>query len=155
MGKVQSKVAPKPSPLVELGGAEIVADNIPFAVAPPGTDQHLSARQPVLGVDSDLAVPRFLLHEKAKIGAEADILCLLLEHWDPLLRDEFDNLAIYYCSLYGHLRCCAWFLIAIGGTQNLPQNEIDRNIDNALHQGIKALFRGEQLPKGTPIALEW
>ena len=90
----------------------------------------------------------FRLHEVAKTGDENAMLLLLLEHASPFDRDDFDNIAVYYSSLNGHLRCCAWLIVAMGGLDKLPSDETLRCTTNALTAEIKHLFQGKTDPKG-------
>lgn len=103
---------------------------------------------PFIPGDSDRASRHeFLLHEVAKTGDENAMLILLLEHVNPFERDDFDNLAVYYSSLNGHLRCCAWLILAMGGLDKLPSDETMRCATNALTVEIKHLLQGKMDPK--------
>jgi hypothetical protein len=99
-------------------------------------------------VDAILDKMDFDLHLAAKLGDEHEVVCLLLEKRNPLQRDDFDNIPMYYCSLYGHARCYAWFFISIGGIKQLDENEVDRQYMNALNDDIKKIIRLSVSPRG-------
>ncbi len=88
------------------------------------------------------------IHNAAKTGDEVALLELLIKNVDPWARDDFNNIPLYYCCLYGHLKCCAWLITAMGGLNMLPPLELDRCTTNALSESIKQLLKGRKAPGG-------
>jgi hypothetical protein len=87
--------------------------------------------------------------DACKTGSEEAVLTSLLEGVDPLTRDSFDNIPVYYCCLYGHIRCCAWLLIRMRATGRvLTDDELLRCTTNALTLDIKRLMTGAASPHG-------
>lgn len=99
-----------------------------------------------------LILPSYPLHNAAKIGDQAELLMLLLSQYDPFQRDSFQNIPLYYCSLFGHIQCATWLLISMKGLHTLTANEIDRLITNALTREMAALMREELHSKGIIIS---
>ena len=128
----------------------------PDPVDAPTNDDHPRAMSDVVErpaasstpCHSNMAPPGFPLHERARTGDEVEMLILLLESRDPFGRDDFNNLALYYSSLNGHLRCCAWLLVAMGGVERIPRDEALRCATNALTVEIKQLMLGKTNPTG-------
>jgi ankyrin repeat protein len=87
------------------------------------------------------------LHLAAKIGDIASVLLHLLSGLDPFDLDEYDNIPIYYSSLYGHSLCCAVMLIKMGGHEKLSESDRDHCSTNALTLEIKRLFTGDTHPR--------
>jgi hypothetical protein len=86
------------------------------------------------------------LHLAAKIGDVASVLIHLLSGLDPFDIDEYDNIPIYYSSLYGHTFCCAVILLKMGGHDKLSDSARDHCSTNALTLETKRLFTGDTHP---------
>eukprot|EP01041_Mallomonas_annulata_P003816 gene3816-7598_t len=91
--------------------------------------------------------PSFELHSACKIGDIDNLLILLLNKIDPWIRDDFDNIAIYYSILHGHIICCAWLLVSMGGTGKFPLIERERFIINSLNLTIKSMLQDKLPPE--------
>jgi ankyrin repeat protein len=134
---------PGDSVLADRMKTEIVRLNLNSVIA-----INVQSNAPISGANSPQL---YDIHAAAKVGDEQGLLELLVQKSDPWLRDDFDNLALYYCSLRGHLRCAAWLLLAMGGLSIIPPNELDRCKINALTSDMKSLFKGNKKAIGTDI----
>lgn len=86
------------------------------------------------------------LHLAAKIGDVAAVVIHLLSGINPFDIDEYDNIPVYYASLYGHLLCSAIILVKMGGLQSLSDADRDHCATNALTLEVKRLFTGDTQP---------
>ena len=131
---------PEDGMLAERIKKAIIKSNLQNLIIIPEESQFI--------VSMDKSMQRYDIHDAAKVGNEQGLLELLIQKSDPWLRDDFDNLALYYCSLRGHLRCAAWLLLAMGGLSAIPSSELDRCKVNALTNDMKLLFKGNKKASG-------
>eukprot|EP00607_Mallomonas_marina_P001461 CAMPEP_0182426192 /NCGR_PEP_ID=MMETSP1167-20130531/12680_1 /TAXON_ID=2988 /ORGANISM="Mallomonas Sp, Strain CCMP3275" /LENGTH=413 /DNA_ID=CAMNT_0024607457 /DNA_START=186 /DNA_END=1427 /DNA_ORIENTATION=+ len=103
---------------------------------------QIPSLKPVKEISKD-----YRLHGACRVGDEHNLLTLLVTRREDVWQlDDFDNYPIYYAILYGHIICCAWMLIAMEGTKDFPEIELERCIINALNADIKHLLQGKLSP---------
>lgn len=93
---------------------------------------------------------KYELHTACKIGdIDAILIHLVSSNKDEevWLRDDFDNLPVYYSLLHGHTLSCAWLMLAMGSLARLDRLELERFERNALHASIKQLLQGKIPPQ--------
>jgi hypothetical protein len=89
-----------------------------------------------------------VLHDAAKRGDAIQLIEGLIKNLDVWERDEAGNLPLYYACLHGHAVCCSWIIIAMGGVERIPLNEIERCTINSLDARTKNLLKKKVETRG-------
>jgi hypothetical protein len=146
-------------PVLSGSESQPVAVAVAPVPSPPGRPEKSANVGPVdescLVAES---VDKFALHTAARVGDIDEVLFLCVHggssgHDRLWIRDEFDNIPLYYTCLNGHPLCCAWLLLAMRGhgsrfAAEVPPIEMERFVVNALNSDIKALLKEQVDCKG-------
>ena len=105
--------------------------------------------EPPVQQDEKVGSPTFPLHDAARVGdTESILIFLLTRRCDPLQKDDFGNIAVYYSALNGHALACAYLLLAMGGIEKVEDGDRQRCQKNSSDAKIKRLFESSLLPEG-------
>jgi hypothetical protein len=113
--------------------------------------EEILLRSPTVWVSASSNRGSYVLHDAAKRGDAIQLIEGLIQKLDIWERDDTGNLPLYYACLHGHAVCCSWIIVAMGGVERIPPNEIERCIINSLDARTKNLLKRKVEARGLLI----
>jgi len=166
--KSSMQVTPEPMPaaIADTGNGE--SPSSIDAVDPPAPKADVDTKDDIKHSPAEQGsavdhADKYALHAAARVGDVEEILVICMGGTSSLgsdqlwIRDEFDNIPLYYTCLNGHPICCAWLLLAMRCgvcadrfAAEVPLIEMERFVINALNSDIKDLLQSKVDCKGKP-----